>query len=764
LWLSQGDLDRALSAAKKATEYNPELAHTQTILGFSYLTKINTKKAKNAFEKAILLDQAAPLPHLGLGLAIVRDGKLEKGRIEIEAATSLDPRSSLLRSYVGKAYYEEKRNELATEQFAMAKQLDSNDPTPFYYNAILKQTENDPVGAMDDFTQSIELNDNRAVYRSSLQLDKDEAARNVNLAHTYQSLGFEQVAITEASKSLSNNPSNYAAHRFLADTYATKQRHEIARVSELFQSTLLQPIGHNPVNPKASETNLNTQSSSGLDTAGINEYAPLFVRNGIRIYENIGFGTNKTFANDFILSGLHNSFAYSFGLYNYETDGFRDGADVEHDIANSFLQYQIFKNLSIQAEYKNRRTKKGDDRQFLEPNSFSIGQNFALDEETSRFGLHYKISKNSDLLLSVIKNTRIPTSNQQLNPVISTTTFIEDDSKDYQIQYFLNTNKFNLVTGAGSTKVDRFTDIKLISLLPFPPGFSPPPASTDNDKHKNLYTYGYLNFDNISLTLGLSYDDIESEIQNHSVDETSPKLGLLWQINNDMRLRMATFQTLKRFLASNQTLEPTQIVGFSQYYDDTNTSKTENFGIAFDYKPGQRISSGIELFKRELDIPDSTGSSPPVFFFQQQDEKNYSAYVTWVASNNWHSKLEYNYEEITNDTKILSDLQTKTLPISINYTSSTGIYGSLRITHINQTGIYTEPVTVETSSNFNIADFIVGYKLPKQKGNINLQINNLFDKSFIYQDNGQFNADSFNINSRYLPEQTILVNLTLFFN
>jgi len=43
--------------------------------------------------------------------------------------------------------------------------------------------------------------------------------------------------------------SNYSAHRLLADTYAALPRHEIARVSELFQSQMLQPLNTTPIQP-----------------------------------------------------------------------------------------------------------------------------------------------------------------------------------------------------------------------------------------------------------------------------------------------------------------------------------------------------------------------------------------------------------------------------------------------------------------------------------------------------------------------------------
>ena len=171
LWLAQGYLNKALEAAEGAVRINPSLARTQTVLGFAYLTQVKIAESRAAFEKAIALDSADPLPRLGLGLAKIRKGDLAAGRQEIEIAASLDLNNALVRSYLGKAYYEEKRESLSATQFATAKQLDPMDPTPWFYDAILKQSVNRPVEALQDMQKSIALNDNRAVYRSKLLLE-----------------------------------------------------------------------------------------------------------------------------------------------------------------------------------------------------------------------------------------------------------------------------------------------------------------------------------------------------------------------------------------------------------------------------------------------------------------------------------------------------------------------------------------------------------------------------------------------------------------
>src|SRR5206468_5927268 len=98
-------------------------------------------------------------------------------------------------------------------------------------------------------------NDSRAGDRSGLQLDSDRAARSASLGRIYSDLGFQQLALVEGWKSVNTDPSNFSAHRFLADSYSVLPRHEIARGSELLQSQLLQPINITPIQPRLAESN-----------------------------------------------------------------------------------------------------------------------------------------------------------------------------------------------------------------------------------------------------------------------------------------------------------------------------------------------------------------------------------------------------------------------------------------------------------------------------------------------------------------------------
>jgi tetratricopeptide (TPR) repeat protein len=202
LRLSLGDVDGAESAARSAAAADPGLSLAPVVLGFVELARVNLAAAEAAFRQAIALESHAPLAHLGLGLTRIRAGDLAEGRESLEHAVILDPGDALVRSYVGKAYYEERRDELAGSQFAQAKALDPQDPTPWFYDAIRRQAGNDPVGALEDIQASIDRNDNRMAYRSRLTLDRDEAARSAGLGRIFSDLGFDQLALREGWKSV----------------------------------------------------------------------------------------------------------------------------------------------------------------------------------------------------------------------------------------------------------------------------------------------------------------------------------------------------------------------------------------------------------------------------------------------------------------------------------------------------------------------------------------------------------------------------------
>src|SRR5437763_8950888 len=202
-----------------------------------------------------------------------------------------------------------------------AKTEDPRDPTPYFYDAIRKQTTNRPVEALQDLQKAIELNDNRAVYRSRLLLDSDLAARSAALGRIYSDLGFQQLALVEGWKSVNTDPTNFSAHRFLADSYSVLPRHEIARVSELLQSQLLQPLNTTPIQPHLAESNLPLISAGGPGGLSFNEFNPIFNRDGVTFQMSGLAGENSTYAGEGVLSGIYKNVVFSLVGFYFQTDG-----------------------------------------------------------------------------------------------------------------------------------------------------------------------------------------------------------------------------------------------------------------------------------------------------------------------------------------------------------------------------------------------------------------------------------------------------------
>jgi len=341
LLTSQGDIDAAQVSAEKALALNPRLARTQVVLGFIELMASNISAARLRFEQAQTIDASDPLTHFGLGLVFMHIGDVRQGIEQLEIAASLDPNDALTRSYLGKAYYDQHRIALAQLQLELAEQQDPQDPTPHHYDAILKQTTNQPTQALAAMREAIRLNDNRAVYRSSLLIDQDLAARNASLARIYNDLGFEKLAYDEASQAVLHDPGNFSAHRFLADTYATMPRHEIARISEVLQMQLWQPRNLALLQPQLNQAYLGVLQTGGSQQASFREYNPLFMRDGAYWQTSGLVASNSTFSDDAVVSYQQSRVGFSLGQYHYQTQGFRQNADLNQDLYDGLLQLEV---------------------------------------------------------------------------------------------------------------------------------------------------------------------------------------------------------------------------------------------------------------------------------------------------------------------------------------------------------------------------------------------------------------------------------------
>ncbi len=778
LLFGMGRTKEATKVAEKARQRAPNDALVNSTWGFLQLARGRVKEANQAFQEAIAQDSTLGEPHLGLGLALFRRNKTEAAVEEMRKATLLEPKVSLYNSYLGKAYYEIKDDRLAQKYFEAAKQLDPRDPTPYLYNAIRLQSVNQPVEGVQDLQKSIELNDDRAVYRSRFLLDEDLAARGTALGKIYNSIGFEQLGLNEGWKSLAHDPANYSAHRLLADSYLTLPRHEIARASELLQSQLLQSINTTPVQPQLAETNLFILAGAGPTTASLYEYNPLLVRDRLSLLSSAVIGINGTLGDEVVLSGIEDRFSYSLGQFHYRTDGFRENNDLQHDIFNLFAQVAVTPNFNLQAEFRRRETDQGDLRMNFNPENFSAYNRSNINQDTARLGMHWAPSPQSDVLLSFIHTDRKgkfhflnPLKEVPGFPPINYSSDVATNNKGTQAeaQYFFRTHEYNIITGISSYEID-VKQYTLLDFTPFPclePKLKPSckSESTFSRERDNAYIYSNITYlSNLIWTIGLSYDAFqEGKFDSY---EWNPKLGLQWNISDNARLRFAAFQTIKPALVVEQTLEPTQIAGFNQFFDDTNGAKSKRYGIGFDSRLTENFYAGIEVSYRHIKRPVLKLSDLELNYFENEKERLYSAYLYWIPNHRWAIGAEYQLENFKREPKpnILVDgptkLETMTLPLTVQYFDPSGIFTKFEAIYVNQD---IKPGFKSSSNgdeeNFFLLNAAIGYRFPKRQGIFSIETLNLLDKEFRFQD---INFQNSTVeNPRFIPDRLLLTRFTL---
>jgi Tfp pilus assembly protein PilF len=726
LRLMLDDVAGAADAAERAVMLAPELARPRVVLGFTQLAQLKVSDAGRTFNQAISLQSTDPLAHLGLGLAQIRRGRLADGRAELETAVALNPENAIARSYLGKAYFDERREPLAEQQFASAKMLDPLDPTAWYYNAIQKQTLNRPVEALADVEEAIRLNDNRAVYRSRLLLDEDDAGRGARLGRVYRDLGFEQLALVEGWKSVAIDPANHSAHRLLADNYLVLPRHQIARDSELLQSQLLQPLNINPVQPRLAGNGLNFLDDTGAFGAGHNEYTRLFAGNQIRFVGDGIVGRQGTRADNVIVSGLYDRLSFSAGQFHYQSDGIRPNNDARLDIYNAYLQSEITRSTSAQMEVRGTELNGGDPRLLFDRTNFLPAVRNPGETTTLRVGVRHRLNSGGILLGSFIHHD----GEGLLDTGLGFSVTSQEQANPIEARYLQTWPRLNLTFGGGHYSGDK---TETVSFGPF----QLPPAITDIH-HTNLYAYTDIRLTpSVSASVGVSHDDFDNGSFERSL--VNPKFGVTLTLGTGTTVRAAAMRSLKRTVVLSQTIEPTQVAGFNQFFDDSPGSDAWRYGLGVDRRLGRRLFAGVEFSRR--DVNSQTTDFMGAVTFTPEIEWFASAYLYATATDWLALSTEYQFARLALDPNggnaaLLADSTTHRLGVEGRAFARWGGFARARGWFVDQEGRFQNALqqVVPGADRFFSLDASFGYRLPRRLGVAAVDIRNAFDKPFSFQD------------------------------
>jgi outer membrane receptor protein involved in Fe transport len=149
---------------------------------------------------------------------------------------------------------------------------------------------------------------------------------------------------------------------------------------------------------------------------------------------------------------------------------------------------------------------------------------------------------------------------------------------------------------------------------------------------------------------------------------------------------------------------------------------------------------------------------------RDRTEDEVRAYLYWATAPDWAFSAEFEWDEFENENELVdvARLRTMTVPLQVGYFAENGLFAKAGVNFVSQeVEERLEPFFDQTRENFVTVDLGVGYPLPERRGSVSLEVRNLFDEEFLYQDLDSISNTT--TRPRFLPARTILGRLSLSF-
>ena len=749
LEMTLGDRRAALETANRSLEVAPTPL-ALFVAGLANLVANDYRTAEQQFTAAVELNAEAALPRLGLGLLYIRRGLRAEGAWQLELALAHDPRRAALRTWLGRAYFDEGLTQKAADQFRLAKAQDPRDPTPYFFSALERVAANRPIEALNDLLAAQERSDARRVIRSERGLAEDAAARGAALGRVFDVLSFDQLAATSGSNAADTDPSNPGAHRFLADFYRSQPGFGIAQTSELLRGQLLSPPSKTPVQPQLGVSDLAILDPTGTSRVTFAEFSPLFDADGLRFDASGLAGTQDTWGFEGAVTGLYRGFSLSLGQFHYQTDGFRANNDLEHDIFNAVTTIALNPELTLFGEYRHRDTEGGDRRLNFDIDNFDPNFRSEVEQDVARFGFHAQPTSTSDVIgvYTWAKLTTDDITSLVFGPINlgDVVTDAEDESQSGQLQYIRHDGALRTVVGGAYIQNDRQVESQFLGI--------PLPTVNSETEYFSAYTYLYLDLpEQVTWTVGGAVVSYEQSDGGPEIFQFHPKLGAKVELNDYITLRASYVRNLKPDLVSEQLIEPTTVAGFNQFFDAFNGSVLDQVGGRLDVKLDDTFWMGVEAIGRWWDVP--IVGAPDA----ETEEEVYRGYVYAALSEDFALSAEVIHETSTSDVPFDFEIwRTTSVPVTLSYFGESGIFASVGVEFVDHK--FSNPGD-GGDDRFVTVGATLGYRLPGNAGIISIEVQNLFDESFNFQ-NRTVRPD-LTATPRYAPDRTVVARGTIRF-
>jgi Tfp pilus assembly protein PilF len=656
LEFSFGRIGRSLEALNRSLALSPRNAQALALKGFLFAAQNKTRDAIQWFNDAIAVDSALANAWLGRGLCRIRRGDRTGGREDLLIAAALEPQRSFLRSYLGKAYGDAGRRDLAAHELDLARQVDPADPTPWLYSALIRRDENRINESIAELERSRDLNENRRLYRSKLLLDQDRAVRGANLAAIYRDAGLFDWSVNEASRAVNSDYANSSAHLFLANSYnelrdpnLIQLRYETATFSEYLLANMLTPVGATPLSPYVSQQ----------------EYSRLFERDYLGVSSSTRYFSRGDWHQEGSQYGTLGNFGYALDAAYRSQRGQRPNNDLEQTALSGQFKLQLTPQDSIYSQAIYSDLSSGDTRQFYDQQSASRALRVTERQDPNLFagyhrewspGVHtlflaarlsdnFVLSDSNILIRGVLRDRPggIVTNTVEqfcrsigIDPATACDAFdslkLRSEFQAYsaELQQIAQISQHSLVVGGRYQDGEATTRTKQTRAFgrypPYTAEFDDFVASQKNSADlTRLSFYAYDQWrvvDSLQVTAGLTYDRLDYpqnidlapiSSEERTREQFSPKAGFIWTPASTTTFRGAYSRSLGGlFYDASVRLEPVQIAGFNQAYRSLIPESVEgaiagsrfqtfDLGVEHRLKWGTYLGVQAELLQSDAD-------------------------------------------------------------------------------------------------------------------------------------------------------------------
>lgn len=737
-----GDTPGARRDAAQAAALAPDDPQLRSLVGFIKLADGGAREAVADFQAAV---QAAPEfgePHLGLGLVHFRDGNVDEGLLEMLTATLLEPKVSLYQSYLGKAYYQLERFPEGLSALATAKRLDPRDPTPWLYSSLFLRDQNHQIDALTELRHAIALNDNRAVYRSRLLLDRDLATKNVSLAEIYRQLGFDAWGAYEALNSLEADFTNASAHLFLAETYGNLPDRTQALGSELLQYFIYAPVNRNSFNNFSEYTALLEQPRQQLTFIGETGsrergFGDLAHRSGNERFAHVAF-VQTSRQDSYRLQGSdERTQAFVQGKLGLgsQSDLFFTFNGARNDYGAADAATQTFGLESGQPILLRRFIDAPDPRV---ANRSRIAEGTIGFKHMWRPGSAFAATARYQDLNQTLENSRgvfsacsgLPLAPFSAHSVSRLSTPMR--SFDVQAQQATRIGRHQVIAGAQTLRLRKGRDCVESIVLD-----ALGEVVLRLDQHRTVRDRGSITYvrDEIQVarrvhaSIGLAYQQVDygdpfsSDGATLDLGQWSPSAGVAVRVSPTTVLRAAGFRNLNiNFLGSK--ISPTTVVGFVTDRNEFPTARRNEGDVSVETTRG-RTFFGLRAFVRDTTVPLLLG---PASFVPEADTEDLGAvgYVNVIVTR--RVSLFGDNQLVRVDTNAFRRYD-NLARVGFNVIHERGMFGRVTATHVTQrfgrtivTGLPRESVP--------LVDGSVSYEFAGKRGLLSLSVFNLLDRRF----------------------------------